>query len=571
MLNTKNNLTELVSGNKSVAKVLIFVFTGLLGSCGGSAKNNEPEKVVVKTEITDINIQGDLRKNKATIAEVVCANCIKSEASFTWKIDNKIVSTSNVFTPNEEELGKKVKVIATVPSVDGITSKPMQAHFQRRLVKKAFSNSSMEVFLMSDGELVWRAPNVNSPRSWPAKAENNFVDFKSATSRFGNVLTIDESGNYQEYGDTFLLDFGVSTKFEDVKEQLGTVVDYWIDATGHHALNKNNEVISWNVKQNGQRGLFELTKTKVENVKHVVSSIVNSGYTDVATAVLFNNGDLIIDALVNNPISYKRFTRNNIKKIQGIQRLDEPHSAVEHLAIFDEQDNVEIWSPRWGGQFYNNVDKIVSKNGESNFLVIKKDGSYVHSDTPNNHVVLDNSIRAIDLVQTRPGVSWGVLIHDGTVVDLLSGSPLHADFLSPEFLLQDIAYSHSIKNSSSFALVKSTGQAYLSTRPNYTIIDKIKYMHTPANFFIVVDGRNRLDSYFENDGNRKIDPSGFSNGLGYVENVDRFFPLVDGALTLDAEDNPVMIHTRKTIFTDPFIEKLKPQTSKVFFGVSANE
>ena len=533
--------------------------------------NTSSHLIPRETEITAINVRADLILGQSTIAEIDCEGCVKNEASFIWRIEDDVVSTSNEFIPNEQSYSKKIEITVTVPSIDRVISEPKRAQFKRRFVTKVFSNTFMDVFLMNDGELVWRSPYIYSAHSWPTESENDFIDFKSATARWGNVLALDENGKYHEYGDDFLLRFGVSTTFEDIENQLGTVVEYWIDGAGHHALNQDNQVISWNVQENGQREHFELTKAKVENVKQVVSSIVNSGYTDAATAVLFSNGNLVIDAFVDPNFTYQRFTRTNIKKIQGIQLSNEPHSDVEYLAIFDHQDNVEIWSVRWGNQSYRNVDKILSKNDESSYLVIKKDGSYTHSGNPDNDVILNGSARATDLVQTRPGASWAVLTNDGTPVDISSGSVLDDDLLSPEFLLRDIAYSHSIRNSNSFALVKTTGEAFLSTQENYTIINQVKNIHTPDNYFLVVDGSNRLDSYFQRDSNRKIDPDGFSNGLGYVENVITFFPLHTGVLTLDEKDYPTLVDTRDTVFGDAFIEKLVPKATKLFFGAVEEE
>jgi hypothetical protein len=557
----------MVLGARVHSKVVLLILGVLLISCGGGSSNSkQTEKVFPK--ITDINIRGDLIKNQITIAEIECSNCIKSEASFTWKIEDEIVSTSNEFIPNEQYHGKMVKVLVTVPSIDQVKSTPKEAHFQRRLVTKTFSTDFMDVFLMSDGELILRSPNVYS---WAHEIENKFIDFKSSTAGRGNILTLDEKGNYNEYRDDFY-EIGTSTKFEDIKDQLVNVIDYWIDSDGHHALNQNNQVISWNVRESGQREHFELTNTKVENVKQVVSSIVDSSYGSVATAVLFNNGDLIIDALVDPNFGYQRYTHSNITKIQGIQLSNKPHSEVEYLAIFDQQDNVEIWSPRWGNQSYNNVDKIISKNDDYSFLVIMKDGSYIHSEYPDNHVVFDNSAKATDLVRTHhPNARWAVLTNDGTAVDISSGYPLEEWLLSPEFLLRNIAYSLSIKNANSFALVKTTGETFLSTEENYTIIENVKNIHTPDNYFLVVDGNNRLDSYFQRDSNRKIEPRGFSNGLDYVEDVATFFPLSSGALALDGQDYPTLVDTRDTVLGDTFIEKLIPKTTKLFFGSSNNE
>lgn len=521
-----------------------------------------------ETEIASIDLIGELAFNEISSVTFECDDCLKSGAVIQWFVDDVKVSSLSNLKQTVEIYGKGIEVIVSVPSIDRVMSEPKKALFKRRFVTKTFSNAFMDVFLMNDGELVWRSPNVYS---WPDEAENKFIDFQPATARWGNILTLNENGNYNEYGDDFFLQFGVSTKFEDIKDQLVNVVDYWIDGAGHHALNQNNEVISWNVQESGQREHFELTNTKVENVKQVVSSIINSGATDAATAILFTNGDLIIDSFVEPNFTYQRFTRSNVQKIQGIQHINEPHSSVVHLAIFDHQDNVEIWSLRGENQSYSNVDKIISKNDESSFLVIRKDGSYTHSGNPDNDVVLNGSARATDLVQTRPGASWGVLTDDGTPVDISSGYPLEEDLLSPEFLLRNIAYSHSIRNANSFALVKTTGETFLSTQENHTIIENVKNIHTPDNYFLVVDGNNRLDSYFQRDSNRKIEPDGFSNGLGYVEDVVTFFPLSSGALTLDEQDYPTLVDTRDTVLGDTFIEKLVPKATKLFFGASDNE
>ena len=517
-----------------------------------------------ETQVTAIDLQGELTLGEMSTVTIECDGCIKEEAMVQWFVDGFEVSSQSSLKQTEEYYGKAIEVVASVPSVDLVMSEPQKAKFKRRFVKKAFSSFSMDVFLMNDGELVWRA---DSTSTWPTASENNFIDFKSAEHGFwGSVLALDENGIYHEFGENFYSNFDVSTKFEDIQGQLGVVVDYWIDGAGHHALNQSHEVISWNVQANGQREQFQLTQVKVENVKQVVSSIVNSGYTDAATAVLYNDGELVIDALVGPSFSYQRFTRSDVKKIQGIHLDNEAHSSVEHLAIFDQQDNVEIWSIRYGPQSYSNVDRIISKNDKSSFLVIMKDGSYIHSDHPQNRVVLDNSAKPTDIVQIGMGQVWAVLTDAGVPVDISSGLAVDSDALSPLFPLRDIAYSRSLTNSNAVAIVKTTGQAYLLTQDNPIVIEQLKKLYHVGNYFFAINGNNRLDSYFQRDTNRKIAPEGFSNGLGYVENVVTFFPLSSGGLALDAFDYPTLIDNRDVVFGKTFIEKLVPKVSKLSFG-----
>lgn len=503
-----------------------------------------------ETEVIAINIEGDLMLGQSTIAEVDCEGCIKNEASFIWKIESKIVSSDKNFIPDELSYGKKVELIATVPSIDRVISQSQMSTFKRRFVVKALSTNTIDVFLMNDGEIVSRSTQYVP--NWPEPSDKKFIDIMLAKRLWGNILAKDEEGNYYEFGENLS---NSNFKFEDIKDKLQDVTEYWIDSTGHHALNADNTLISWGFHYLEQHKDFITNQSELENVKQVVPRIVDSGYGSAASATLFNNGDLIIDAFVDPNYTYQRFTRTNIKKIQGIGEIDTPYGQVEHLVIFDEEDNVEIWTYRSLGYLsgdLNDVEKIISPPDESNILALKKDGSF----TIGGIVYYEND--ALDLNASVTGLikidyTWALIGSDGDLVNIVNRSPLDEE-VQQLFPLIDLKYN--LED----LIVKNSGDGLIiGSEP--VLISRIEHAHKAQGYFLIVN-----NGVLNNFGPNKTQPNWFSNDLGYIDNVDRFFPLIRGALTLDAFDTPTLV----TVFTNEasssFIEKLKPSVTTLYFG-----
>ncbi|WP_448550513.1 hypothetical protein [Thalassotalea fusca] len=512
--------------------------------------NTSSHLVPRETEITAINIKGDLISGQNTVAEVDCESCIKNEASFVWKIENAVVSTNNYFVPDEQSYGKKVEIIATVPSVDRVNSQPKMSILKRRFVVKALSTNTIDVFLLNDGEIVSRSTQYVP--NWPEPEEKKFVDIKLAKSLWGNVLAKDEDGNYYEFGESLS---GSNFKFDEIKDKLQDVTEYWIDSSGHHALNADNTLISWGFHYLEQHKDFITNQTELENVKQVVPSIVNSGYQSAASATLFENGDLIIDAFVEPNFTYQRFTRENIKKIQGIGENDTPYGKVEHLAIFDENDNVEIWTYR--GLDYlsgdlNNVEKIISPPDESSILALKKDGSFtiggiVHHES--DGLDLNASVKGLIKID----YTWALIGSNGDLVNIVNRSPLNEE-LQSLFPLTDLKYNVD------HLIVKNSGDGLIpSTEP--VLISNIEHAHRAQGYFLIVN-----NGILNNFGANKTESHWFSNGSGSVKDVDRFFPLRRGALVLDAFDNPTLVTVHTNESSSSFIEKLKPNVTTLYFG-----
>ena len=503
-----------------------------------------------ETEITAINIQGDLISDQNTIAEVDCEGCIKNEASFVWKIENAVVSTNNYFVPDELSYGKKVEVIATVPSIDRVDSQPKMSILKRRFVVKALSTNTIDVFLMNDGEIVSRS--TQHVPNWPEPEDKKFVDIKLAKRLWGNILAKDEDGNYYEFGESLS---NSNFKFDEIKDKLQDVTEYWIDSTGHHALNADNTLISWGFHYLEQHKDFITNQTDLENVKQVVPRIVDSGYQSAASATLFENGDLIIDAFVDPNFTYQRFTRENIKKIQGIGEIDTPYGQVEHLAIFDEDDNVEIWTYRGLGYLsgdLNNVEKIISPPDESSILALKKDGSFtiggiVHYES--DGLDLNASVKGLIKID----YTWALIGSNGDLVNIVNRSPLNEE-LQSLFPLTDLKYNVD------HLIVKNSGDGLIpSTEP--VLISNIEHAHRAQGYFLIVN-----NGVLNNFGANKTESHWFSNGSGSVKDVDRFLPLKRGALVLDTFDNPTLVTVHTNESSSSFVEKLKPSVTTLYFG-----
>lgn len=512
--------------------------------------NTSSHLVPRETEITAINIQGDFIIGQPTIAEVDCEGCIQEESSFVWKIGNTVVSTDNNFIPDELSYGKKIKVIAKVPSIDRVISHPKISIVKRRFVIKALSTNTIDVFLMNDGEIISRSTQ-NLP-NWPEPEDKKFVDIKLAKNLWGNILAKDEDGNYYEFGESLS---NSNFKFDDIKTKLEDVTEYWIDSTGHHALNADNTLISWGFHYQEQHKDFITNQTELENVKQVVPRIVDSGYQSAASATLFENGDLIIDAFVVPNFTYQRFTRENIKKIQGIGEVDTPYGKVEHLAIFDEDDNVEIWTYRGLGYLsgdLNNVEKIISPPDESSILALKKDGSFtiggiVHFES--DGLDLNASVKGLIKID----YTWALIGNDGGLVNIVNRPPLVEELINL-FPLTDLKYNVD------HLIVKNSGDGLIPS-PEPVLISNIEHAHRAQGYFLIVN-----NGVLNNFGANKTQSQWFSNGLGYVDNVDRFFPLTRGALTLGILDNPTLVTVHTNQASSSFIDKLVPSVTVLYFG-----
>jgi len=539
--------------NGFTKRVLIIIWVGLLISCGGDKDTSTPPSTA--TKINAINIIGALELGLPTTAEVVCESCLLNEASFIWTIDGEVVSSSNTFTPNEQTYGKKVKVTATVLSVSGIISNPKIAIMKRRIVVKALSIFGLDVFLMSDGEIVSRS-NHYEP-NWPLPSDKKFVDIMISSRVWGNILAKDEEGNYYEFGEN-----PSYNNFDDIKDKLQDVTEYWIDSTGHHALNANNTLLSWGSYYGDYDFDFITHQPELENVKQIVPSIVDSGYGIAGYATLFNNGDLIIDAFAESDRSYQRLTRKNIKKIQGIgigYKVD-PYGKAEHLAITDYDDNVEIWTYRDVNSLSGDlqgIDKIISPFDSTNFLAFKKDGSFVVGNMRYDPDLLDIYAPITGLI--RIDRVWGLLGINGDFISLFDEPPFDEDLLSL-FPLTDLSYNVGD------LVVKTTGEGFLVKDIFFgkepVSISNIDNAHYASGYYFITSN-GTLNIYGKNE--TQLD--WFSNGLGYSNNVDRFFPLMSGALTLDIDDIPTLVDL--TYGFEPlssFIEKLNPGLTILYFG-----
>lgn len=504
-----------------------------------------------ETEITAINIQGDLISGESTIVEVDCEGCIQGEASFVWKIDNAVVSTDNSFIPDELSYGKKVEIIAKVPSIDRVISQPKISILKRRFVVKALSTNTMDVFLMNDGEIVYRSTRPTSTSHWPKPEDKKFDDIKLAKKHLtGHILAKDEDGNYYEFEEYKAYDY---YNFDKIKNYLQDVTEYWIDVNGHHALNADGTLVSWGFYDYDQYQYFLIRQALLKNVKQVVPKIVNSD--DYSVATLFENGDLFIETIPSRNSIYQLFKRHNIKKIQGIGKINTPYENVEYLAIFDKEDNVEIWSYRdlnYLSGNLNNVEKIISPPDESSLLALKKDGSFTiagiaHSES--DGLDLNASVKGLIKIDN----TWALIGNDGDLVNIVNHLPLDEELISL-FPLTDLKYNVD------HLIVKNSGDGLIPS-PEPVLISNIEHAHRAQGYFLIVS-----NGVLNNFGANKTQSNWFSNNLGYIDNVDSFYPLSRGALTLDVSGNPTLVTVHINEASSSFVDKLMPSVTELYFG-----
>ncbi|NQY35488.1 MAG: hypothetical protein HRT37_11060 [Alteromonadaceae bacterium] len=490
------------------------------------------ELISRKTEITQVVLTGQYTPGTSTFATIECEACLKDTASFTWKIEEKTISESGSFVPSLSNFDKKVSVTAQVLSIDKIASEKKLAVFLKPTpVKASISHSDDSYILMSDGELIHYDPKGDT--SIDNDNQQNFVDVYF--SKYGRTIALakDSNGKYFEFGDKLVNGIDRS-KFEDIKSQLSTVTSYWTDDFGRHALNSDGKLLSWDTKLTAIDKISYtsslLSQQKVENVKQVIPSIHNYDNNVDVSAILFTDGRLVIEGFFGSEFKYEKHEWKKIKKIQPLSYASS--DSYDAVAIFDEHNNVEIWTNKdtpfinikedgqnsTGFGELTNVERIISPSGSSAILAIKNDGSYALRGSGLSYKtdVINTKAKVKGLIQLKD--TWALLDESGNLVKL--GNHLYPiSGIPTDYELTDLSYSVNFEDAS--VITKISGDTLLATQNNPLITTAIKQVFAKDHYFYILGNDNNFKAYFSRDASKLLDAEYFSNGLGYVEDVDK--------------------------------------------------
>jgi hypothetical protein len=488
------------------------------------------ELVSRKTKIEQITLSGKHTPGLTTLATIDCENCLMNTASFIWEIEGEIISENETFVPSLNNFDKKVTVTAQVLSIDKILSEQKQSVYLKPTPVKASISQSYDSFiLMSDGELI----HYDRTGETPSDSQQNFVDVNFSEYRWGIALAKDSNGEFFEFGDRTVGGINRS-KFEDIKSQLSTVTSYWADDFGRHALNSDGKLLSWDTNLSVVDKISYpsslLSQQQIENVKQVIPNLRNYDNSIGVSAILFSDGKLIIEGFFGSELAYQRYQWDNIKKIQPLSYAST--GTYDAVAIFDDQNNVDIWTDSDKPFFYVqengeyarglgeliNVDKIISPKGSSAILAIKSDGSYALRGAGLTYKVNDLNVDAKIKGLIRLKYIWALLDESGNLVKLdnnwfpISGIPINYELTNLGYSLND-GHSDSV-------ITKTNGDTLLATQNNPLIIPPIKQALAKDNYFYIHGNDNSFKAYSSKDASQLLDVDYFSNGLGIVENID---------------------------------------------------
>jgi hypothetical protein len=514
------------------------------------------EIVSRKTQIDTLELSGIHTPKSNTEAAFTCQNCMKETLSIQWLIDDVLVSDGMSFTPSLENFDKKITVKAQIDSVDKIPSEVISKDFIKPTPLSGYISGSEALVLMSNGELVF---DGNSQNNRPNEQNNNFVYAFYEDGLQGTVLAEDSDGNYFEYGGRYLADSTqLESGFADVSHKISNVEQYWHDFFGRHVLTSDGRVITWNNTLDDS-GTFEFSKTQLSQpelvgVKQVLHSIHNCLSNNNTSAVLYDDGLLVVDGFWGSgyDFQFQRFEKTGVSKIQPVSYdSGEPFDAI---AMFDSENNIEIWTCSDDPFFYaqengiyatgygelTDVDRIISPPSSKSILAIKNDGSFAlrGSGLTYNVTTLDTDVKVQDLLY----IGWlPVLLDTEGSFHYLDAS--WAEFIpenNPNFTFDNLSYSVRANHSNGI-IVKEDGSALLLTQENPKVLESVKSVDLVSNFMIVTDEDDKLSTYYNYDSDRELERRYFSNGLNQIEQVHNIMDVGRGYIIQTKQGQFVLV------------------------------
>jgi hypothetical protein len=528
----------------------------------------EEEIVSRKTQIDTLELSGMHTPNGNTEVVFTCENCLTETVSIQWLIDDNIVTEGISFSPSIENFDKKVTVQAQIESIDKIPSKVISKNFIKPVPISGNTIGSEVFILMSNGEFIFSSHDQNNK---PEEGKKDFVNAFYQKVVWGVVLAEDSDGQYYEYGDAYPFDsIKRESTFEDVAHKISEVVEFWQDDYGFHVLTSAGKVITW-YSTRDDSGNFEYSKTQMSQpelsgVKQVLHSLYDCSSDDNTSAVLYDDGLLVVDGFWGNGFEYTRFEKTGVRKIQAVSYAG--GTAFDAIAMFDDDDNVEIWTCS-DTPFFNtqengiyatgygdltNVERIISLPSSKAILAVKNNGNFALRGTGAlyNLSSLNTSVQVKDLLY----ISWLLVMLDeeGNVHYLNDYWANHFTDKHPNFNFDNLAYSVRADHSNG-VVVKEDGSALLITQNNPQILDSVKRVDLVSNFMLVTDGEDKLSTYFDRDSERELEPEQFSNNNNQIEQVHDILNVGEGHIIQTKLGEFVFVHPRMSYMSN-YHEKL---------------
>lgn len=415
---------------------------------------------------------------------------------------------------------------------------------------------------MSNGEFIFDSIYGEKPN----EEKRDFVNAYYSHHVGGAALAEDVDGQFFKYGDgRNFYSTPRESSFDDIKQKINDVKSYWTDFYGEHVLTGGGKIITWD-NTHDDSGNFEyskaqLSQTELDDVQQVLHSLYDCSSNANTSAVLYKSGDLVIDGFwwdseETQQQSYKSVEISGVSKIQAISYSS--GSSYDAIAIFDEQDNVEIWTCSDEPFFYTqengeyargygdllNVDRIISPLGSSAILAIKKDGSYAIRGPSLTYSTssLNTEIKVKDLLK----ISWMYVLLDdeGNIHHLDSYWNEYLSEKYPEFSFDNLAYSVPSDHSNG-VVIKKDGSALLLTQNNPRKLASVKDVKLVDNFMLITNGEDKLKTYFDRDSERELDADYFSNGFNQIEQVFEVIKVGDGHIIKTKLGEFVLVHPRE--------------------------
>lgn len=528
----------------------------------------EVEIVSRKTQIDTLELFGMHTPNSSTEAAFTCENCLTETVLIQWFIDDTIVAEGVLFNPSLENFDKKVTVQAQIESIDKIPSEIISKDFIKPVPLSGNTIGSEVFLLMSNGEFIFYSHDQNNR---PEEGKKNFINAFYNKAVWGVVLAEDTNGQYYEFGDVYPFDsLNRESTFEDVAHKISDVIEFWQDDFGFHVLTSDGRVITW-YNTRDDSGNFEFSKTQMSQpelsgVKKVLHSLYDCSGNGNTSAVLYDDGLLVVDGFWGSGNEYTRFEKTGVRKIQPVSYVG--GTSFDAIAMFDNDDNAEIWTCS-GEPFFNvqengiyatgygdlsNIDRIISPPSSKAILAIKKDGSFALRGSGLSYKTssLNTSLKVKGLLY----ISWLlVMLDEESNVNYLNDYwANHFPERHPNFNFDNLAYSVRADHSNG-VVVKEDGSALLITQNNPQVLDSVKRVDLVSNFMLVTDGDDKLSTYFDRDGERKLEPEQFSNNKNQIEQVHDIFNVGEGHIIQTKLGEFVFVHPRMSYMSN-YHEKL---------------
>lgn len=519
-------------------------------------KSIENEIVSRKTQVDTLKLSGMHTPNSSTKAIFTCKNCLTETISMQWLIDDNVIAEGVSFSPSLENFDKKITIKAQVESIDKIPSEIVSKNFIKPIPLTGKAMGSEVFVLMSNGELIFNSNDQQNNR--PEEGKKDFINAFYQKVVSGIVLAEDSNGKYYEYGDAYPFNsVHKESTFEDVAHKISDVVEFWQDDFGFHVLTADGKVITW-YNTRSDSGNFEFSKTQMSqpelsDVKQVLHSLYDCSSNDNTSAVLYDNGLLVVDGFWGRGFEYTRFEKTGVSKIQAVSY--DGGASFDAIAMFDKDNNVEIWTCDDTPFFHTqengiyatgygdltDVKRIISPPNSKAILAIKHDGSFAlrGAGLLYNISSLNTNVQVKDLLY----MSWLLVMLDeeGNVHYLDDYWANHFTDKHPNFSFDNLAYSVRSDHSNG-VIVKEDGSALLITQKNPQALDSVKRVDLVSNFMLVTDENDKLSTYYDHDSERKLEPKHFSNNKNQIEQVHNIFNVGEGHIIQTKLGEFVLVH-----------------------------